>query len=62
MSLFWCVTARRVSFAAFFLDENQPPGQGNESIMRGWFVDTIAQGQLTPGANGYGVSAVNLVK
>jgi hypothetical protein len=51
-----------VGFAAFFLDKNQPPGQGNESIIKGRFVDTIAQGQITPGTTGYGVSAVNLVK
>lgn len=51
-----------VGFAAFFLNKDAPPGQGNESIIKGWFIDTVAPGQITPGASGYGVSAVNLVK
>ncbi|HZK24962.1 MAG TPA: pilus assembly protein TadG-related protein [Oscillospiraceae bacterium] len=51
-----------VGFAAFFLDKHQPPGQGNESSIKGWFVDTIVPGQINPGETGYGVSAVNLIK
>ncbi len=51
-----------VGFAAFLLNKNQPPGQGNESIINGWFVDTVVQGQVTPGSKGFGVSAANLVK
>lgn len=51
-----------VGFAAFFLNRNQPPGQGNQSNIKGWFVDTIVQGQIAQGVSGYGVSAINLVK
>ncbi|MCR3921709.1 MAG: pilus assembly protein TadG-related protein [Firmicutes bacterium] len=51
-----------VGFAAFFLNRNAPPGQGNESIIRGYFVDTIVPGQITPGSSGFGVSAINLTK
>lgn len=51
-----------VGFAAFFLNKSKPPGSGNESIIRGWFVDTVTQGEITQGGTGYGVSAVNLVK
>jgi Flp pilus assembly protein TadG len=49
-------------FAAFFLNRNQPPGQGNESSIKGWFVDTIVPGQISPGEKSYGVAAVNLIK
>ncbi|NLM46305.1 MAG: hypothetical protein GX200_05860 [Firmicutes bacterium] len=51
-----------VGFAAFFLNKNHPPKQGNQSIIRGWFVDTIVTGQIDDNAADYGVTAVNLIR
>ncbi|MEW5920468.1 MAG: pilus assembly protein TadG-related protein [Bacillota bacterium] len=51
-----------VSFAAFFIDKNNPPKPGNENIVTGTFVEIMSTGPVDRSITPYGIYAVNLVE
>lgn len=48
-------------FAAFLVTDAEI-GQGNESIVRGYFLNEVAPGDIDPNAAGYGLNGVKLVE
>lgn len=51
-----------VSFAAFFLDKDNPPKPGNENVVTGTFVQSFSAGLVDLSNPSYGVYAANLVE
>ncbi|MGI6488869.1 MAG: hypothetical protein GX964_10335 [Syntrophomonadaceae bacterium] len=49
-----------VAFGAFLVTE--VPGQGNENIVKGYFVETVTAGEIAPDADYYGTRVVMLVE
>lgn len=51
-----------VNFAAFYINKNNPPGGGRDSIVTGTFVRNMTEGRVDTNLSSYGLFAVNLVE